>query len=87
MTSPKLKNLYYKLDDTPVGSKTDYFLFKLVDPKGGSRPSVAWDFCQVTDKLCLHFSIRLEKCMFYEIAVSWILDSYTVIPKECQLIG
>jgi len=28
----------------PVESKTDYFLFKLVDPKGGLGPSVAWDF-------------------------------------------
>lgn len=37
VTSPKLKNLHYKLD-TPVGSKTDYFLFELVGPREAQAP-------------------------------------------------
>lgn len=44
-----------------VDSKTDYFLFKLIVAEGGSGPSVASDFCQVIDKLCLHFSMQARK--------------------------
>lgn len=67
VTIPQNWKIYIlNLMTQPVYSKTDYFLFKLIDLAGGSGPSVASDFCQVIDKLCLHFSMQAR-----EVCVQW----------------